>query len=830
MANRISQELNNIRANASAVEDFYSKRYISAQGNIAERIGDRTESFADVNMYYKVSGCDFLENTEENDERVLNVTKSIVSSAGTFDVPLAFNLVNDETGTQIFYGTRFDFAEQIKSVLCGNYCSAQISNEWLSPAKLENIQAYNGFISGITQLPTGAIDRVINSLQLDVFMLNAILRPVSGEEISEELNKINFMLDSFQRVSQTELNIGSGRARKFDNDNHNVLQTMKVLSKEKARLEQGLISGLWQTIVHISSDREITYRKVAALIAAAFHENVDYQKDNTLITLVDVNNPVVNRNIWTFPADFLGNKDYGGLYSKSLATVVDLDTAASLVAIPVCSHKGYSVRYLGSTSGSNGVFAPYQRLQNEPGQFVYGCLDNGSPFRFPLSALRQHAFVTGATQFGKSTSVKSLLTEAHREGVPFVVIEASKKEYWKLLGDDELASVRVYSMGQDAIDLQINPFQPEENTILDTHIQNIIQAFLTLFEGTDPIPQILSDLIYMCYEKKGWDVSKRVSAVEDLDYPTLTDMLENYEECIRNIGYGEETKQDMRGVFKVRLSYLMRQAGKTLNTEHNNSIAEMFSTSAIIELDDIADRNKAFFASLIAIKSNEYAKQCNMDGRLSRLLVLEEAHHLIPNVEMRSITPNAIQCSNYFTTMLAEISAYGTGVIIVDQRPSYVSSAALANTGMKIVHNIREGEDIKTIARSLAMSEESGKLLNILECGQAVITLPQTSELCKVRVKNMPSPKLTGKLGRLFGVEDDKEIEKYISSFEREYMAANGFSAASMSFCIRTIENRFAKTLTRSEKIQIASLLVEISDDNAFIKRQKIYQFAACIS
>ena len=95
------------------------------------------------------------------------------------------------------------------------------------------------------------------------------------------------------------------------------------------------------------------------------------------------------------------------------------------------------------------------------------------------------------------------------------------------------------------------------------------------------------------------------------------------------------------------------------------------------------------------------------------------------------MTGSAVLSSKYFSNMLSEISAYGTGVVIVDQRPSSVSGSAIANTGFKLVHNLHEETDMEVASESLALRPHEKSLLAKLRIGEALVTLPQTNEVSR---------------------------------------------------------------------------------------------------
>jgi len=833
MANRIISGLNEMLRNAGSVADFYSGRYLSnLHGGPGRLTAGETYALNDIDMYYRIKGYELYEDKEQNFSALLNMSRSLIGSAGALNIPVVFSVYSKGQEVRIYYGTHHSHAGHLKDSLSGNIFSAGISNESIPRDELSSIQDYNGFIAGISRIEPGTIDRIINSLSQRAFLLNILARPVPQREIAEELSALNSLMDSYQSLSRTEITIGSNRARRFDHDNHDILELVSLLERERSRLQRGQVNGLWQVAVHVSAATRPDYDAAAATVASAFRSGSSADRENALSVVVDAAFPFVQRSVWSLPTSFLGERNLGGIYASTMLNIAELETVGSIMTLPAYPHAGYSVKHVGLSSTSTGAFSQYPAAPGgSDGIFAFGRLDNGRELSMDIDDFRLHAFVTGRTRFGKTTSVKRILKEALKNGIPFVVIEAVKKEYWKLTSDEEFRSVKVFSAGRDARDLRINPFQPETNTQLELHIQSLIQAFLTLFEGADPFPQLITHLVRMCYNKKGWtDTSIRVRKNADLEYPVLQDMLTHLEECVREVGYGEELSTDMRGAVKVRISSLIMQAGGSFNTLENTSIADFYRSSSIIELDDFADSNKPFVASLIAIKANQFSKQQKNENKLKRLLVIEEAHHIIPNPEMRSVSQNAAACSNYFSNMLAEVSAYGTGLIIVDQRPSVISSAALANTGVKIVHSITQADDIDAISRSLSLMDYEAALLSRLDIGQAVVATPLQGENIRIRVDQISQAPEVMRPACLFCDRCIPADPAAISQYERNYIAENMLDSQTIAHCINAMENKSLSTFDETSRICLAGKLAELTDDNDIVKRQHIYDYVSSLS
>lgn len=826
MPNRIIHELNSTLQESEQLADFYAKGYMLKYDTGLLRIPrEQIVLCHEIDMYYRLTGYELFGSTEENALKLSAVASNMVGSLGAANTPFCFSLYNRNRKTKVYFGTSHMFAEQqIRCSVQNNIQKAALSNEWIPPEELSAIQKYNGMLIGTSEVNAGEIDVLLNGLASENFLYSCIFLPISRREAREEIGTINSFRDKLQRVATREMALGSNRQRHFNSDNHDILQRIKVLDKEHERIENGQASGLWYVAVFISSDNKTGYLRAASMFNAFFNNKKSGENTSLLTQTYSVDFSPISRNQWKIPVVFLGRGNYGGIYEKSLLNICNLSCAASLAVVPLFSHGGYSVKHLGDSAATAGAFDRFPTEANDTGErFRFGITESGNEYAISLDALRQHAFITGSTQYGKSTSVRKILSEASKAGIPFIVVESAKKEYWEMKKTPEMSGILVLSAGSDTRPLRINPFQPEEDTILDAHIQSLIQAFLSLFDKADPLPQILTNLIYMCYEKKGWDISRRVSSDIDLDYPILSDLLLNLNECIESIGYGEDVQNNMKGVIRVRIEALIRQAGKSLNTRENMSISRLFYHSAVIELDDYSDTNKPFVSSLLAIKANEFSKQSVRGGKLKRLLVLEEAHHIIPNPELKSVTENAALCSRYFSNMLAEVSAYGTGVVIVDQRLSAVSGNAIANTGFKLIHNLHEETDVEAAAASLALRPHEQAILPKLRIGEALVALPQTNEVSRIKVNGSLKKTEAFNLGSLFSDGSAESRCDLIGRYDINFLQREGFSASAVIKTIQNIQERKFLNFTRDEKLFLAGNLIRCSNYNEMRQRRRLY-------
>lgn len=825
MPNRSLHELNNVLRSACDVSTFFQKRYIGARSFCAN---PAPVPFAPNNLYYQLSGYDLFGTTEENEKSIVDAFSQLVDAIGSAGGHLTLNILIDSNGINVFYGASYLHAPIIKNTLINSLCNPIVSNKWISPQVLAKNQQYGAFIVGSSRTIPFLWDQVLTALDGHQCMITILARTIQQQTIANDINSVNILSEQLQKVEHTESTYGGQRRRTSTTRNMDVADALDVLTSVKKQLLDGLKTHLWETVVYFSAPTEHEFNICSPIVAAAFSSQPDEHGVGIPASIVQCPIALINGAQWIIPCKKREGTNYSAIYSRTLVNTFTSGNLTALVSPPLKEHRGYSINHLGASANVVSPFASFSPSVINGKKFVLGRLQNNEPLLVSLDGLRQHVLVTGETQFGKSTTVKRMICGAWNLGIPFLVLEAAKKDYWKLKLQPGMERVRVYSGGDDGLPLRINPFQPEKNTILEYHIQSLITIMLSLFDSTDPLPQIIQDLVYRTYEKLGWNTKKRVTGTEESRYPTFSDMLENLDECIQEIGYDEETQQRMRGVIFIRLKSIIRQAGDIFNSAADLSIESLYQTSAIIELDDFARDTIPFFASVIALRVNEYAKTQAIEPELRRLLVVEEAHNLLPNPDLPSTSKNQAACAVYFSNMLAEISGYGTGMVIVDQRPSKLASGAIANTGLKVAHHHSEKEDLTVISSAFSFNDSIKEQLRHLRIGQAIISLPNLNGTYLTSITQLPPWDSKKSLGCLFCTKLCCESKTdLIREYDVNRVRSNGSSCNVLLGCINSIINRSLVEVNIDELMCIAGCLCKQAGnemENSQIIRQQLFE------
>ncbi|MFE9577411.1 ATP-binding protein [Nocardia sp. NPDC006044] len=345
-------------------------------------------------------------------------------------------------------------------------------------------------------------------------------------------------------------------------------------------------------------------------------------------------------------------------------------------------------------------------------------------FRVRLDTLNRHSFVAGATGSGKSQTVRHLLEGLHTSGVPWLVIEPVKAEYAGMAGRISAPVIVIRPGDPHAVPVGINPLEPEHGFPLQTHIDLVRALFLASFDAVEPFPQVLSHALSRCYTDLGWDTvissSRRPGFTPK--YPTLTDLQTTASSVVDGIGYGREITDNVRGFIDVRLSALrLGTPGRFFEGDYHIDLADLLRHNVVLEIEDIgSDSDKAFFIGAVLIRIFEHLRIHRSDNTtgLRHVTVVEEAHRLLRRAEPGTPAAHAVEL---FAALLAEIRAYGEGLIVAEQIPTKITPDVVKNTALKILHRLPAAEDRDLVGATMNLAAAQSRHVVALPTGHGVV-------------------------------------------------------------------------------------------------------------
>jgi len=372
------------------------------------------------------------------------------------------------------------------------------------------------------------------------------------------------------------------------------------------------------------------------------------------------------------------------------------------------------------------------------------------PLGLPLASLNRHVFVCGATGAGKSQTVRAMLEAATRAGLPWLVVEPAKAEYRLMAARLDPAAAGLASAGDlkapevvrirpgesDAIAAGLNPLEPAPDAAgrrfpLQTHADLVKALFIASFRSEEPFPQVLSAALTRVYEDAGWDMalSETIAADPNPSYPGLADLQRAAIRIVREIGYSQRITDDVLGFIKVRLSSLrLGTTGRFLEGGHQLDFGALLRTNAVLEIEDVGDdSDKAFLMGTVLIRLAEHLRMEHKarpvgETGLRHLTVIEEAHRLLRRPDAAgSGSPGGAHAVEMFAGLLAEIRAYGEGLIIAEQIPGRLVQDVIKNTAVKITHRLPAADDRDAVGATMNMTRAQNRFLVTLPPGEAAV-------------------------------------------------------------------------------------------------------------
>lgn len=333
--------------------------------------------------------------------------------------------------------------------------------------------------------------------------------------------------------------------------------------------------------------------------------------------------------------------------------------------------------------------------------------------RVGLADLEGHAFVTGTTGSGKSTTLHRLLAEAwNQHGVPYLVVDPVKDDYAEVAG-----LVRGGLRRLTGRELSLNLLQAWPGEDQMEHIARVAQAFKGSFVMPSPTPYVVTQLFDRLTElpSPGSDNS-------------LFDVHGLLKDTVEDLGYAAEARLNIEASLRTRLNLLLAPSrAHRFCWPDSELVTSLFSQPTVVTLADVPDdEERSFIVLVLALATWANAKHQRGGGEVQHLLVLEEAHRVIPELGPSDAAGEGGTAQRVSTellaAMLAEVRSYGQQVIVVDQSPARVSSEVIRNTNLKICHRITHPDDQELMAGALGMGEAEQGSLGSLARGEAVIS------------------------------------------------------------------------------------------------------------
>ena len=112
------------------------------------------------------------------------------------------------------------------------------------------------------------------------------------------------------------------------------------------------------------------------------------------------------------------------------------------------------------------------------------------------------------------------------------------------------------------------------------------------------------------------------------------------------------------------------------------------------------------------------------------MIVIEEAHRLL-RASREGASAHAVEL---FASLLAEIRAYGEGIMVVEQIPAKLVPDVVKNTALKVVHRLPAHDDRQVVGAAMNLDDDQSRQVVSLRPGVAAVFADGMDRPLRIRV------------------------------------------------------------------------------------------------
>jgi len=361
------------------------------------------------------------------------------------------------------------------------------------------------------------------------------------------------------------------------------------------------------------------------------------------------------------------------------------------------------------------------------GQIYHRGSSTNGEFTIPVRDLTRHALIAGSTGSGKSTTIKHLLSQLWlKHKIPFMVLyPVDKPDYRELKGIIDLEEdLLIYTVGDESTSpFRFNPFAVPDGILIKTHISRLMRIFESAFSLQDPLPMIYREALRKVYREAGWNVA--VDRGSDAhQYPIMSEFYETIQEITNQLNYSGEVRDNVKQASVIRIGDLLENVGYTVNARKSMPFEKILNQPTIMELGRIGSTDDiALIMGFLLVCFTEAVEINPRPLDSPHITVIEEAHRLMAENPINSnLQGNSRHSSGEdFGNMLAEVRAYGEGIIIAEQIPTILVKGAIGNTFIKIMHWIEDAPSFELFSTITNLNKNQKEYARTLKPGFAIV-------------------------------------------------------------------------------------------------------------
>lgn len=319
------------------------------------------------------------------------------------------------------------------------------------------------------------------------------------------------------------------------------------------------------------------------------------------------------------------------------------------------------------------------------------------PFGISSAELLRNMGIFGMSGSGKTNVAFHILKQLVEKKINFLFWD------WKRTARHLIPTVNkkvnIYTPGRKLSPFPFNPFIVPPGLESHVYVNHVVDIMADAYTLGDGARRILQKAIAKCYQ------AGNIA-------PTVLQILTEVE----IIPAKERVKGWKISATRALESLEFSEISSTDSEAQLKFASTLLDESTIIELDALAQGAKKFLIPSLCIWLYFVQLTTTAREKLRLVIFVEEAHHVLYRQEHRAK-------ESLMNMLFRQCREIGIGIIVIDQHPHLISSAALGNTYTTICLNQRDPSDINKAAGLSLVDESEKKGFSMLPVGQAIVKL-----------------------------------------------------------------------------------------------------------
>ena len=319
------------------------------------------------------------------------------------------------------------------------------------------------------------------------------------------------------------------------------------------------------------------------------------------------------------------------------------------------------------------------------------------PIGLHFGELIQNMAILGRSGAGKTNVTFHILSQLIDKNIPFVFLDW--KRTVRHLIPEFGNTLNIYTPGRSLSPFPFNPFVVPPGTEPNVYVNQVVDVLSEAFTLGDGSRSILRKTLAGLYQQGTLSptVAEIIAALENLsDKGRAGGWKVTALRAMESLAFADLSAKD-----PIRQTELART---------------MLDGHTVIELDALGQESKKFLIPLLCLWLYSVRLEASEREKLKLVIFIEEAHHVL---HKRAQTAH----ETILEMLLRQCRELGIGIVVIDQHPHLLSSAALGNTYTTVFLNQKDPSDINKAAAVCLLDADEKHYFSRLPVGQGIVKL-----------------------------------------------------------------------------------------------------------